>query len=251
MIGPEIEDSPGPWGEDELFLRTNGVYYRWLNCGFRLGVTGGSAIGVMPSPAGYSRTFARLDEPLTVEGFNRAVRAGRTFATSGPMLILTVDGHFPGDVLARTSGREGLRVKAELRAIEAIDAIDVVCNGQVIHSEMLTGEKPAPVLRKTVEIAYRVKRSGWLAARAVYRAPDGRMRQAHTSPVYVTLDGKPTASRADSEYMLRWLDRLETISNRPKRYPTPSQRDEALALIQEARRVYGKIARTAAETWGD
>lgn len=50
---------PAGWGmagiegkvdEDVLFGLTNEVYYRFLNCGFRLAATGGSAMGVMPVP---------------------------------------------------------------------------------------------------------------------------------------------------------------------------------------------------------
>ena len=35
------EDDGEEWGEDELFHRTNLTYYRFLNCGFKLAVTGG------------------------------------------------------------------------------------------------------------------------------------------------------------------------------------------------------------------
>jgi len=35
------------WGEDEIFHLTNLTYYRFLNCGFRLAVTGGSAMDAM------------------------------------------------------------------------------------------------------------------------------------------------------------------------------------------------------------
>ncbi|MCP4261372.1 MAG: hypothetical protein GY774_28305, partial [Planctomycetes bacterium] len=50
-------DRQGNWGENELFYRTNLTYYRFLNCGFRLAVTGGSAMGVMSVPLGYNRTY--------------------------------------------------------------------------------------------------------------------------------------------------------------------------------------------------
>ena len=45
MAGSEIEEESREWGPDELFLRTNMIYYRWLNCGFRLAVSGGGGNG--------------------------------------------------------------------------------------------------------------------------------------------------------------------------------------------------------------
>ncbi|MHC4566966.1 MAG: CehA/McbA family metallohydrolase domain-containing protein [Planctomycetota bacterium] len=70
--------------EDELFHRTNSTYYRFLNCGFKLAATGGSAMGVMAVPLGYGRTYAKLEGPLSEASYLNAIRAGHTFATNGP-----------------------------------------------------------------------------------------------------------------------------------------------------------------------
>ena len=91
-------------------------------------------------------------------------------------------------------------------------------------------------------------RSGWIAARAIFAAPDGRLRQAHTSPVYIRVDGKPTASRKDAEYMIRWIDHLAEVAGTSGRYRTDDQRSKVLAAFQEARGVYDVIARRAVET---
>jgi hypothetical protein len=37
----------------------------------------------------------------------------------------------------------------------------------------------------------------------------GRRQQAHSSPVYVEVAGRPAGSKADAEYFLAWIDRLE------------------------------------------
>jgi hypothetical protein len=98
---------------------------------------------------------------------------------------------------------------------------------------------------------FAAKRSGWVAARALFRVSDGRLRQAHTSPIYVTVDGKPTASKADAEFMMRWIDRLVEVAQQPGRYQTDAQRADVLAIYREAKDVYEEIARRAAETWRD
>ena len=52
MVTGDIDDTEPNCREDEIFHRTNSTCYRFLNCGFRLPVTGGSAMGVMPVPLG-------------------------------------------------------------------------------------------------------------------------------------------------------------------------------------------------------
>jgi hypothetical protein len=69
--------------------------------------------------------------------------------------------------------------------------------------------------------------------------------------VYFTVDGKPTASKRDAEYMIRWIDRILQVSEKPDRYQRGEDRAEAQALFREAREAYEKIAHTAADVWGD
>ena len=46
----------------------------------------------MPVSLGYNRTYTKLDGTITEANYLKAIRDGRTFATSGPMLILTANG---------------------------------------------------------------------------------------------------------------------------------------------------------------
>jgi len=248
MTGAEIEDEQKDWGQDELFHRTNLTYYRFLNCGFKLAVTGGSAMGVMPVPLGYSRTYAKLDGPLTEANYLKAIGAGRTFATSGPMLILTVNGLDSGaEIRYSTKRNELVTAKADLQSIQAIDSLELISNGNVIKKLDLTNRSALPVLKESVTAAFRPKRSGWIAARCLFTAPDGRLRQAHTSPVYVTVDGKPTAFKQDAEYMIRWIDRLLQVSDKAGRYESDRERAEVQAIFRKARQVYENIAQIAVE----
>jgi hypothetical protein len=73
--------------------------YRLLNCGFRLGVSGGSAIGVMPLPTGYNRVYARVTGAFDSGSYWAAIKAGRSFATSGPILTLSVGKYTLGDTI--------------------------------------------------------------------------------------------------------------------------------------------------------
>lgn len=245
-------DKQDNWGEDELFYRTNLTYYRFLNCGFRLAVTGGSAMGVMPVPLGYNRTYAKLDGPLTEANYLKAIHAGRTFATSGPMLIITANGMDCGSEIQHSTRRkEPILVKAEVRSIQLLDSLELVSNGKIIKKIDLKNLSPSLMFKESLIAELKPQRSGWLAARAIFTSPDGHMRQAHTSPVYIAVDGKPTASKADAEYMIRWIDRLLQVANKPSRYSSDTEREEVRAIFQKARQEYESIARKAVEFWAD
>ena len=244
------EDGREDWGKDELFHRTNLTYYRFLNCGFKLAVTGGSAMGVMPVPLGYSRTYAKLDGPLTEANYLKAIRAGRTFATSGPILILTANGQDCGaQIQYSTSHSQPIRIKAKLRSIQPIDSLELIADAKVIKKIDLKDQAPSPVLEESLILSHKPKRSGWIAARAIFRSPDDRLRQAHTSPIYITVDGKPTGSKTDAEHMIRWIDRLLEVSEKPGRYPSDTERAEVQAIYNEARRIYKAIVRTTEQIW--
>jgi hypothetical protein len=252
MIGPDLEEGKKDWGTSEMLMRTDEIYYRWLNCGFRLAASGGSAIGVMPVPLGYSRTYAKVDGPLSEASLLKAIRAGRTFATTGPMLMLTVNGQDCGATIDWASkGGEPLQVKAVLRSIQPIECAQLISDGEVIQESRLADQAVSPVLESALNAKLEPRRSGWVAARALFKCADGSLHQAHTSPVYITVDKKPTAYKKDAEYMIRWIDRILEISARPQRYASEQDRSEVQAVYREARGVYEKIGRTATEVWKD
>ena len=238
--------------EDELFHRTNSTYYRFLNCGFKLAATGGSAMGVMAVPLGYGRTYAKINGPLSEASYLNAIRVGRTFATNGPMLILTANGLDSGEVIEYPmNSDEPIWIKAELRSIQPIDSLELLYNGKVVKRVRLEDEKPYPTLRDSAGLGLKPLRSGWVVARAIFTSPDGHLRQAHTSPIYITVDGKPVASKTDAEYMIRWIDRLLEVSDKPGRYKSDDQRKQTQAIFKKARNVYRNIATKAVEVWGD
>jgi len=62
-----------------------GIWYRFLNCGYRLPASAGTdnigmGVGVWK---GYNRVYAKLDGPLTVENWLDALKRGRSFVTNG------------------------------------------------------------------------------------------------------------------------------------------------------------------------
>jgi TolB protein len=229
------------------------LYYRFLNCGFRLGVSGGSAIGVKAMPTGHHRVYARINGPLTDEKMWAAIKAGRTFATTGPIITLNAIGYEIGDTASIDSADSPpLDVRTMVRSIDDLESIEIIHDGRVVASRDLQNESRDPFLEVALDFQLSPKRSGWIASRVLYRAPDGLLRQAHTSPIYISVDDKPIASAWDARYMIRWIDHLAAIaSGQPDRFPDAQAQNAVLATYAAARSRYEQIALEAQRHWGD
>ncbi|MEA2609555.1 MAG: hypothetical protein QOJ75_1798, partial [Chloroflexota bacterium] len=167
-------------------------WYRFLNLGYRLPVVAGTDKMSAEVPIGAVRTYGHLlaDGPLTFESWAAAVRAGRTFVTSGPILELGVDGREPGDVIRMRSPGQ-LEVTARARAAQAVlSDLELVVNGRVVAATSAPAATEL-TLHETVEITS----GAWIAART--RSPNEiesaftTSMAAHTSPVYVEINGRP------------------------------------------------------------
>ncbi|MCR9292726.1 MAG: CehA/McbA family metallohydrolase [bacterium] len=249
MIGPLAPGESNAAIGDGLFHRTNALYYRLLNCGFHLGVSGGSAIGVMPAPAGFARVYARIEGPFSADKMWAAMKSGRTFATTGPMLWLNADQAQVGDTLQLSSESSSpIRVTTQVKAVENLEALEIVHNGCVVSSKDLRNELADPTVDSRLETELSIEESGWLAARALYRAPDGLLRQAHTSPIYLEVDGQAVRFRYDVAYMLQWIARLESVAiAHPEWFPDEASKQAVLSDYQRARQGFlDKLADLAA-----
>ena len=169
-------------------------YYRYLNCGYRLPLVGGTDKMSADVPVGLHRTYAKLgDEEFTYDGWCRAVRAGRTFLSSGPIIELRVEGAEIGDTV-RIDGPGTVHVQARAQSIFPVHSLQIVQDGEVVASV----DDPEGARTLELEAAVRVRDHSWLAARCggpgyfdALRHHDVWQRGifAHTSPVYVACGG--------------------------------------------------------------
>jgi hypothetical protein len=174
----------------EMLAQSNDAlleYYRYLNCGYRLPLVGGTDKMSSEVPVGLYRTYARLDEEFSYQAWCRAVRAGRTFLSGGPLLTLSVDGRQPGDTVG-LSGPGTVSVQASVRSIFPLRSLEIVRNGEVVAQVAANGGRQAEISQQL-----RVDGNSWIACRAFgvdYHLDEwGRRVFAHTSPVYIACGG--------------------------------------------------------------
>jgi hypothetical protein len=219
-------------------LYTSEVWYRLLNCGFRIPAGAGTDafpnFAMLHGPVGLDRVYVHVGPVLDHARFLAGLKAGRTFVTNGPLLGLTVEGREPGDELSLPAPRS-LSVHATLRSIVPVDHLEIVANGTVVASIPLSGDRTTADTTLTVPVSG----SGWLLLRARGDGPREPVLDlypfASTSPVYVTVGGVPVRSNEDARYFVRWIDRVARAAAAHPAWNTAAERDSVLALIQRAR----------------
>jgi hypothetical protein len=134
-----------------------------------------------------------------------------------------------------------VRVRAKAWWQFPLRRAEVVQDGRVVGTREPAGEGE---LVWEQEVAF--ERSGWLALRATGPAGADLPRAegyAHTSPVYVDVAGHPPAARADAQFFLKWIDRLDVALRERDRLPSAADKARVAAQLEAARAVYGKLAR--------
>jgi hypothetical protein len=193
-------------------------YYEFLDMGLKLTALAGSDFpwcGLGPeygfseprfAQIGNARFYAYAGGALTFERYMGALQAGHTFVTTGPMLFLTVNGKMPGDALDVTAGSK-LRISAEaygnsgqtpLRSVEIVG-----------HGKALARSEGKDAAHLTVDLELPVDHGIWIAA----KCGAGQGQVAHTTPVYVTVNGggfdNPETMRRNLETAEGYLKEVE------------------------------------------
>ncbi|MEO5971957.1 MAG: CehA/McbA family metallohydrolase [Sphingomicrobium sp.] len=221
------------------------VWYRLLNLGFRLPAGAGTDAmanyAALRGPVGMNRVFLDTGGETTPAALRSALKAGRTFASNGPLLGLELAGKRPGDTIARAT-RGKLAYRGALRSPVAVDHLELVHNGTVVEAFVPAGD------RRTLDAAgeLQLDAGGWLLLRAWNDGSDPQVLDlypyATTSPVYLDLPGRPASARQDAAYFAAWMDRVlgEAVSRTD--YNNPRERQATLDYLRQARDRYRRLA---------
>jgi hypothetical protein len=220
------------------------MYYRLLDCGFRLPLTNGS-----DHPArtlGVARAYVKLDGEFAYWRWIEGIRHGRTFTTSGPLIFLSVNGAEIGDVVS-AGAEETLKITANVVSRDPIGRFQIVSNGRVI------GETQTDQTATELNVTMPAGESRWVVARCSRRT-DGRQDFgfgnfnaitgpgiAHTSPVYVQVDGRPRFDPAAAAY---WRDRMRQHVHEVRsrgRFANQQQRQEAVDYLQQGMTLFEQL----------
>jgi hypothetical protein len=249
----------GPWGvwpdhaaqkyaeTCEGFARAGfDIYYALLNFGVPAKLSAGSAHGVQPTPLGSSRIYVHVEGKFTAENWFKAVKMGRSFVTTGPMVLLKVNGLEPGEEYR--GGQFPLRAQVDLTVLspDPIASAEIVVNGQPVSVAMSPDENNKYSSHGKTSIV--LTTSTWVAAR--YMAPRGNtLALAHTSPVYFWNQDQPIPiASKDAEYILMRVESLirETKAGRAENgsdstsniFDNEEIRQKTLRYLEQAKKRY-------------
>lgn len=203
FIAPPFGATEG--GESEWIDFTLGMYYTLLNCGFRMPPSAGTANGVHPVPAGFGRVYVHLPDGFDFQAWKQGLQQGRSFVTTGPMLLVTADGRQPGETFDIDSSTTApIPLHVEVISQSPISFSEVVING--VPEQLLRGraeKTEAGAYRTVIDATIQPSKSGWFAVRSFEDRAGGRVRFAHTAPWYVRVDDQPTKPNwAEREYLI-------------------------------------------------
>jgi TolB protein len=226
------------------------LWYRLLNSGLRLAASVGTdALLDHPTlPLGGERVYVKVDGKFTMESWLSGLKTGRSFVTNGPMLALGVNGQGIGETV-RLDAPGKVRVEAEVQSAFPLSALELIVGGNVMRSEPCPAKSDVGgIVIKQLVADIPMERSGWLALRV--RGPESRHvfdgpAWAHTSPVFVTVAGKPIASKKDAAFFVEWIDRLIDSMRRRNRYAKPEDRQRVEVLFRRAQTRFQEIATAA------
>ncbi|MCR9296717.1 MAG: hypothetical protein NXI32_28755 [bacterium] len=227
-IRPLIEPDPGRFrGPRAAGQMVEALYWRVLESGLRIPPTAGSGFGKAPTHLGYNRVYAAVASDTRADWW-RAVRQGRSFVSSGPLLRVLINEQPPGAIFAADVGQSvALDVALTLTVSDPVDYLDVIFNGRTLYQARLDeyAKQGGRIPRLSVD------ESGWLVVRVVTGIED-TYRIASTAPFYVEIDGQPRISRAACEFFQSWLEAAaEQIAG-------SQQAESALPFVQAARKFW-------------
>jgi len=208
------------------------------------------------------------------------LKAGKTFATNGPLLRFTLGGQPIGDEVKLAKPGE-VKFTAALRSIVPVDKVEVVCNGGVVRtifspdqrsgatqSKSNAGSFPLDSARGRDDIHEKegqgkdsqghaattsldvsgtvpISHSGWCVLRAYSDHAEEPIMDIYpygtTSPIYVTVAGEKPRSPEDARFFSKWIERVREDAAVHPDYNTPQEREHVLKVLDEAAGVYQRM----------
>jgi hypothetical protein len=168
LIGPTYDGLDLLTGSNETVANAKS-FQLWtllLNHGYRLAATASSDAcfdrpgGGVP---GIVRTYTYLPSGFSLRKAAKAIAAGKTFATTGPLLLATVDAAPPGSVFKVGKQPHVMAIEAWAAGSDAhgLERLEILCNGEPFRSFVFEGH---PDYIRT-NFTFQESTAGWYCAR--------------------------------------------------------------------------------------
>jgi TolB protein len=224
------------------------VWYRLLNCGFRLPAAAGTdAMGNFASlrgPVGLNRVYVKVPAgSLDVEPWLANLKQGHSFATNGPLLGFSLANLGPGEDLKPAKGQSEVKFRVWMRSIVPIDHLEIICNGQPLRQLKMADNRQSANEEGTLTLSA----SSWCLLRAYSDEAEFPVLDlypyATTSPIYITIEGSRLHAKEDAAYFIAWVDQLIAGAQKNQDWNNDAERSAVLDQLTRARKVYEEMTR--------
>jgi hypothetical protein len=174
------------------------TFYRYMNIGMQVPFSTGTDWFLRDM----ALTYVKAPLPLTLEGWLKALREGKSFITNGPMLSLTINDKSVGEIIP-AKNNDKLKIKGRGYARRDFQQMELIKNGKVIETipTQYKDDHYVAILDKNIN----VEGPAWFALRIPpfrtthYDRPEpgfpgfnefGMPLFAHTSAVYIRVNGR-------------------------------------------------------------
>ncbi|MBI3682138.1 MAG: CehA/McbA family metallohydrolase [Acidobacteria bacterium] len=222
------------------------VWHHALNNDLRITPTGGedSITNLHRTKLiGSVRTYAHSGT-FSIEAWLKALREGRTFMTTGPLVELRINGKEPGEEVRLPPAGGSITLEASVQSIAPLSKAVIYRNGAAFRELPLSPDKRSAKLTQTVQ----AERSSWYALYA--EGPwshhlDGEYPQATTNAIRVYVGEGKIRNKDSARYFQRWIDKLEAMARDWPWWRSDQEKHHVLGQFDEARRIYQKLEQEA------
>ncbi len=183
-------------------------WYHILNSGFRFPMTGASDFPACRK-LGDCKTFVYSpNKQPTFPEWLEGKAKGRSFVSTGPMLLLEVNGKPPGEIIHSKGKSDKYQVRVKASSVVApISKLQIIANGRIVSEEAVTPDKEDADGWIQLNVDLPLDKSTWIAARAYSLSKQGTPdAESHTNPVYVYFNNRTPFEKKSLDQILEKLD---------------------------------------------
>jgi len=228
------------------------VWYRLLSCGYDIPPAAGTDLPNYPFREhwqpflGSMRMYVRLGEKRGFAAWKRAVKNGRVFVTSGPVVAFRVNGQAAGETIRLPATGGEVTIEAKLSSPRELVSFELIRNGRPVSCDAMHSRTEG-IHRLRIRRKLNVSESCWLAVRGEGRTIPAMAKSvrkgrtgikaeevAHSGVVRVFVDDEPIRSADDARALIETLRQRQAYYQNNGRYKRAEDRLRMLDLFERA-----------------
>ena len=176
---------------------------------------------------------------LEMKAWFEALKAGRAFVTTGPLVDFMIEGRRPGETIRLPPEGSSLTLRVRVQSLVPLEKLQLVFKGEVVEECPFAAGQTGMEIERSLAVT----ESGWYHVRVEGRPEerfplDAGYAQAFTNPIWVTVGSQPIRSVGSAEYALRWIDKLQKMAGEWPHWRSQQEKDHVFAQFEQARKVY-------------